>query len=64
MCDVSHTADFGISYSFSWATFALLFDADGYCVDAPPIARWCIGKDQNYLARYWARRGARVEVLP
>jgi hypothetical protein len=62
-CGRIEQAAFGVAISTPKATFALLFDAAGTCVEAPPIAHWCIGRDQHFLARYWARRRARFARL-
>lgn len=43
--------------SLPFATFGLAV-LDGKVVDAAPIARWCIGKDEQYVADYWRKRGA------
>lgn len=51
-----------VAFSLPQFTFALLFDGD-VCVDAPPITRWCIGKNRDYLLQYWVRRGARTAIL-
>lgn len=48
--------------SLPFATFGLAVEG-GRVVDAPPIARWCIGKDERYVADYWRRRGAQFVPL-
>lgn len=51
--------------SLPHATFALLADGDDDRVtDAPPIARWTIGKDIDTVIGYYTRRfkGARYEI--
>lgn len=45
-------------------TFALLYNEFGVCVEAPPVARWCVGKREGYLREYWAGRGAKIALLP
>lgn len=32
-------------------------------IDAPPVARWCIGKQLSKMVDYWKRRGAKVELI-
>lgn len=49
--------------SLPWATFGLRVQG-GRVVDAAPIARWCIGKDEHWAAAYWRQRGARFARLP
>ena len=51
-----------IYVSLPHATFALAV-RDGHVVDAAPIARWAIGKDERYVADYYRRRGARFERI-
>lgn len=36
----------------------------GRIVDAPPIARWTIGRDEHTVAAYFRRRGATLIPLP
>lgn len=43
--------------SLRHATFGLAV-RDGVVVDAPPIARWTLGKDERRVADYYRRRGA------
>ena len=45
------------------ATFALAC-RDGKIVDAPPIARWAIGRDERDVARYYRSKGAEFADLP
>jgi hypothetical protein len=52
-----------IHVSLDYATFGLLIDDDGLIVDAPPIAAWTLGRDQNFVARYYAKRGAQFTKL-
>ena len=33
---------------------------DNRCVDAAPILKWAIGKDSDYLSRYFRRKGWRA----
>lgn len=33
---------------------------DGQCVVAAPILKWAIGKDSDYLSRYFRRKGWRA----
>jgi len=49
--------------SLTYATFAV--DITGGMVsDAPPVARWAIGKPWDDVARYYLRRGATVKRMP
>lgn len=43
--------------SLSYATFAIVIRGDRV-VDAAPIARWTIGKDERWVAGYFRRKGA------
>lgn len=43
--------------SLSYATFGIAV-ADGVVVDAAPIARWAIGKDERRVAEFYRRKGA------
>jgi len=43
--------------SLSYATYGIAVQ-DGKVVDAAPIARWMIGKDERYCADWLRRRGA------
>lgn len=49
--------------SLSYATFALAV-RDGRIVDAPPIARWSIGQDEQQVADFYRRKGAEFRSLP
>jgi len=49
--------------SLPYATFALCV-RDGRVVDAAPIAKWAIGKDEREVAAYYRKRGAKFEDLP
>lgn len=51
-----------IRVSMRWATFALGAQ-DGVIAQAPPIARWTVGKTEAEVARYYRRKGAQFEVL-
>ena len=44
-------------------TFLLEIDEDGIITEAPPIAKWTIGKDQNYVVKYFHNRGATIKRL-
>lgn len=46
--------------SLSYATFGLAV-WDGRVVDAAPIARWSIGKDEKSVADYYRRKGAEFQ---
>ena len=43
--------------SLPWATFGIAVEG-GRVVDAAPIARWAIGRDEREIAAYYRRRGA------
>ena len=49
--------------SLPHATYGLLVDERGVVRDAPPIARWMIGKDPAEVRRWLDRKGASIEVL-
>lgn len=51
-----------LGISMPTMTFGLLLH-DGICVDAPPIARWCVGKKEDYLIRYWRNRDAQLRWI-
>ena len=36
----------------------------GRCVTAAPILKWAIGKDADYLSRYFRRKGWRATIAP
>jgi hypothetical protein len=46
-----------IHVSLPYATFGLIC-RNGTVVQAPPIARWAIGKTEAAVADYYRRRGA------
>jgi hypothetical protein len=46
-----------IHVSLPWATFGLAVRG-GIVVDAAPIARWAVGKDERKAAAWFLRRGA------
>lgn len=48
--------------SLPYATFGLGIE-DGKIVEAPPIARWVIGKSEMWVASYYRRKGATFIVL-
>lgn len=48
--------------SLPYATFGIAV-ADGVVVDAPPIAKWALGRDEREVAAYFRRRGARIVAL-
>ena len=48
--------------SLPYATFGIEV-RDGRVVDAAPIARWAIGKSEQYVANYYRRKGARFVKL-
>lgn len=45
-----------------YATFGIAV-RDGVVVDAPPIARWAIGRDERGVAAYYRRRKAEIQAL-
>ena len=48
--------------SLPYATFALAAK-DGRITDAPPIARWAIGKPEREVASHYRRKGAEFRPL-
>lgn len=48
--------------SLPYATFTVA-TRDGRVVDAPPIARWTIGRPERDVADYFRRRGAVFQPL-
>lgn len=48
--------------SLPHATYGLLI-SDGRVVEAPPIARWAIGKNERTVAQYLLRKGAKTVVM-
>jgi hypothetical protein len=48
--------------SLSYATFGLITQ-DGRIAEAPPIARWTIGKQVNEVAAYYRQKGGTVSAL-
>lgn len=44
------------------ATFLLVVEK-GIVVDAPPIARWTLGKDAKWLKAYYRLRNAQVREI-
>ena len=51
-----------IRIDIDYACFGLVIK-DNKVVEAAPIARWCIGKDKDYIIKYWKDRGAKVECF-
>lgn len=50
--------------SLRWATFGVRVEG-GRVVDAAPIASWCVGRGEAWVADYWRRRGAVfVRIIP
>jgi hypothetical protein len=45
------------------ATFGIVAK-DGRVIDALPIARWSIGRDERSVAEYFRQRGAEFRPLP
>lgn len=48
--------------SLSYATFGLRVEG-GKVVDAPPIARWAVGKPERTVADFYRGKGARFVQL-
>lgn len=48
--------------SLPHATFAVV-SRGGRVVDAAPIARWAVGKDERFVADYYRRKGAEFVSL-
>lgn len=48
--------------SLPYATFGIAV-ADGVVVEAPPIAKWAVGRDERGVAGYYRRRGAKIQPL-
>lgn len=48
--------------SLSYATFGLRIEG-GRVVEAPPIARWTIGRDEQAVADYYRKKGAVFQRL-
>lgn len=48
--------------SMPWATFVLGIER-GVIHEAPPIARWTIGKNQKVVADYYRKRGAEFVII-
>lgn len=46
-----------IRVELPWATFGLRVEA-GVVVEAAPIARWAVGRDERRVANYYRRKGA------
>lgn len=57
------SADRWIWVSLPYATFGLGI-AGGRVVDAAPIARWAIGRDERQVAAYYRKRGAEFREVP
>ena len=48
--------------SLDYATFGLQ-TTDGIVTDAPPIARWTMGKSESTVLNYFRRKGATIKPL-
>lgn len=48
--------------SLTYATFGIA-TRDGVVVDAAPIARWAVGKDERFVADFYRRKGAQFVPL-
>lgn len=55
--------DHWLYVELSYATFALTVQ-NGRIADAPPIARWTIGKRAETVAAYYRQRGTVTVQLP
>lgn len=51
-----------IRVSLPYATFGLRVE-EGFVVEAAPIARWTIGKDERTVADYYRKKGATFITL-
>lgn len=40
-----------------------LIAKDGIVVDAPPIARWCMGKEINTVVKWFKNKGAKINEI-
>lgn len=49
--------------SLPHATFGLIVNG-GRIIDAAPIARWTVGRDEREIAAYYRRKGAQLVPLP
>lgn len=50
--------------SMDYATFGLGIE-DGVVVEAPPIAKWTVGKDEKVVAAFYRKKsGYRAVTLP
>ena len=52
-----------ISVDLSYATYGIIVSAD-VVVDAPPIARWLVGKPWPEVQHWLVKRRAKVVPLP
>jgi hypothetical protein len=48
--------------SLPYATFGIAV-AGGVVAEAPPIAKWALGRDERDVAGYFRRRGAKIVAL-
>lgn len=48
--------------SLPYATFGVAV-LNGTVVEAAPIARWAVGKDERYVADYYRKKGAVFQRL-
>jgi len=48
--------------SLPYATFGIAV-CGGVVVEAAPIARWALGRDERGVAGYFRRRGAKIVAL-
>lgn len=60
---MSETGGAAFGFSLPEMTFALIFSRERVCTEAPPVARWCIGRPFDEVYSYWTRRGAQVQRL-
>lgn len=51
-----------VRVELSYATFGLRIE-EGRVVEAPPIARWALGRTERQVADYYRHKGARFERL-
>lgn len=48
--------------SLDYATYGIAVEG-GRVVEAPPIAKWMVGKDEHIVADWLRRKGARIIPL-
>lgn len=53
----------GLWFSGSYATFCLQYDDNSMVVDAPPIAKWTIGKKCDQVVAWYQGKGFEVKMM-